>query len=339
MRPRRLAAPTVLLLLIVWTLAACSSQGTAGSSPVNFPSGSRITVAMVTHGQAFDPFWALVQKGAQAAAAQFNVKLEYQSPNTTNPQAQATMITQAAANKPAAMVVTIPNAAVLASPVRQVSSAGIPVVVANVGAAVYSSVGALTFVGQPDYQAGEQAGKGMAAAGVRKALCVIHEAQNTALTDRCAGFTKQLSANGGTVQTLHVNGAQLHQAQSAIEQALQRDHGIDGVLSTGIIGFEAAGGALQTLNDFGRVKFGTFDVSAADLTAVQNGQALFVIDQQPFLEGYDAVQVAAFDARYSQHPYQPIYTGPSFVTKANAAKVAQLYQNTGIPLFQGGYPQ
>jgi simple sugar transport system substrate-binding protein len=337
MRPRRLAVPAVLVLILC-SLAACSNPGTA-SSPVNSPSGARITVAMVTHGQAFDPFWALVQKGAQTAASQFNVKLEYQSPNTTDPQAQAAMITQAAAQKPAAMVVTIPDPAVLASPIRQVSSAGIPVVVVNVGDGVYQSVGALTFVGQPDYQAGVQAGKVMAGVGVRKALCVIHEAQNTALTDRCAGFSKQLSASGGTVQTLHVNGAQLHQAQSAIEQALQRDHSINGVLATGIIGFEAVGGALQTLNDFGRVKFGTFDVSSADLTAVQNGQLLFVIDQQPFLEGYMAVQVAAFEVRYGQHPYQPIYTGPSFVTKANAAKVAQLYKNTGIPLFQGGYPQ
>jgi simple sugar transport system substrate-binding protein len=141
------------------------------------------------------------------------------------------------------------------------------------------------------------------------------------------------------VQVLHVNGAQLHQAQTAVEQALKRNPSINGVLATGIIGFQAAGGALQTLNDFGKIKFGTFDVSRADLTAVQNGQAMFVVDQQPFLQGYLAVQVAAFDARYSQHPFQPIYTGPSLVTKANAAKIAQLYKNTGIALFQGGYPQ
>jgi simple sugar transport system substrate-binding protein len=179
----------------------------------------------------------------------------------------------------------------------------------------------------------------MAAAGVRHALCVIHEAQNTALADRCAGFSRQLSSSGGTVQILHVNGAQLHQAQSAVEQALKRNPSINGVLATGIIGFQAVGGALHSLNDFGKVKFGTFDVSSADLTAVQNGQALFVVDQQPFLQGYMAVQVAAFQVRYGQHPFQPIYTGPSFVTKANAAKIAQLYKNTGIPLFGGGYPQ
>ncbi len=339
MRPKKLVMSVVVPLLILSSLAACSSQGTASSSPANSVAGSRITVAMITHGQAFDPFWSLVEKGAQTAAADFNVKLEYQSPSSTNPQAQAALITQAAAKKPAAMVVTIPDAAVLASPVRKVSSAGIPVVVVNVGDGVYQSVGALTYVGQPDYQAGQQAGKKMAAAGVTKALCIIFEEQNTALTGRCAGFTKQLASSGGSVQTLHVNGAQLHQAQSAIQQALSKDHSINGILATGIIGFEAAGGALQALNDFGKVKFGTFDVSSAGLTAVQNGQLLFLIDQQPFLEGYVAVQVAAFDVRYGQHPYQPIYTGPSFVTTANAAKVAQLYKNTGIPLFQGGYPQ
>jgi simple sugar transport system substrate-binding protein len=337
MMPRRLAASLVTALLSAWLLAACSS--TSSTNPTNPVAGSRITVAMVTHGQGFDPFWSLVQKGAQQAASDFNVALTYQSPSTTNPQAQAALITQAAAKKPDAMVVTVPDPAVLAGPIRQVSSSGMPVVVVNVGDAVYQSVGALTYVGQADYLAGEEAAKTMAAAGVRHALCVIHEAQNVALTDRCAGFTRQLTASGGSVQTLQVNGAQLHQADVAIQQALKRDPGINGVLATGILGFEAAGGALHSLNELGTMKFGTFDVSSNDLTAVQDGQLMFVIDQQPFLEGYAAVQVAAFDVRYGQHPYQPIYTGPSFVTKTNVAQIQKLYKNTGIALFQGGYPQ
>jgi hypothetical protein len=48
----------------------------------------------------------------------------------------------------------------------------------------------------------------MARAGVTKALCVIHEEQNTALVDRCSGFAKALQAKGGSVTVLHVNGAQ-----------------------------------------------------------------------------------------------------------------------------------
>jgi simple sugar transport system substrate-binding protein len=322
------------------SLAACtSSQSVSGQSPARSAAqGSRVTVDMVTHGQAFDPFWALVKKGAQTAATDFNVSLAYRSPSTTNLQEQASLISQAAATHPKGLIVTIPNAAALSPAVKQASSSGIPVIVMNVGVSVYQNVGGLTFVGQDELAAGQEAGNEMASNGVTKALCVIHEAQNAALVDRCNGFAKALQAKGGSVTVLHVNGARLAQAANAIEAALKKDPSINGVLATGIIGFNAAGGALQALGRFGKTKLGTFDVSTQDLNAVINGKALFVIDQQPFLEGYMAVQVSAFEARYGQHPFGPVFTGPSLVTNANAAQVLQLYKSTGIPLFNGGYP-
>jgi simple sugar transport system substrate-binding protein len=322
-------------------LAACSSssQGVSGQTPArSAQSGPRITVDMITHGQAFDPFWALVKKGAQTAASDFNVSLVYHSPSTTNPQAEASLISQAAATHPKGLVVTIPDAAALSGAVKQASSSGIPVTVMNVGVSVYQSVGGLTFVGQDEIAAGQEAGREMTGSGVHKALCVIHEAQNTALADRCTGFAKAMRAKGGSVTVLHVNGARLNDAANAIQAALKKDPAINGVLTTGIIGFNAAGGALQSLGKFGQIKLGTFDVSTQDLNAVINGKALFVIDQQPFLEGYMAVQVSAFEARYGQHPFGPVFTGPSLVTTANAAQVQQLYKSTGIPLFNGGYP-
>jgi simple sugar transport system substrate-binding protein len=329
----------VLGLIGCLALAACSSSpGVSGQTPTNSVAGAPITVIMVTHGQAFDPFWSLVQKGAQEAAAQFNVNLVYHSPPTTNPQAEASLITQATAKRPNGLVVTIPDASALSGSVRQAAAAGLPVVVMNVGAGVYQQVGALTYVGQNDVTAGTEAGQAMVAAGVRKGLCVIHELQNDALVDRCNGFVKALAAVGGSAKVIYVNGAQLNSAATAIENALKADPSINGVLTTGILGFEAAGGALQSLGEFGKIKLGTFDVSTQDLNAVSNGQALFVVDQQPFLEGYDAVQVVAFDVRYGEHPASPILTGPSMVTKANVAKIEQLYKNTGVPLFNGGYP-
>jgi len=299
----------------------------------------RVSVAMVTHGQGFDPFWALIRKGAEQAATDFNVDLTYSSPDTTDPNEQAKLITDAAGQKPGALVVTIPDAGVLVAPIRQASDSGVPVIVMNVGVSQLGQVGGLTYVGQDETLAGQEAGTAMAQAGVTRGLCVIHEEQNAALTDRCDGFSKQLTNTGGTVKVLHVNGAQLHDAQQAVENALQQDPSINGILATGLPGFSAAGGALQAMNAFGKVKLGSFDVSTTNLAAVQNGQAQFAVDQQPFLQGYEAVQVAAFEARFGQHPFQPIYTGPSLVTKDNAAQVAKLYQgNAPVLVQQGGYP-
>jgi simple sugar transport system substrate-binding protein len=253
----------VLAVAACLALAACSSsQGVSGQTPArSAQSGPRITVDMVTHGQAFDPFWALVKKGAQTAATDFNVNLVYRSPSTTNPQEQASLISQAAAGKPKGLVVTIPDVAALSPAVKQASSSGIPVIVMNVGVSVYQNVGGLTFVGQDEIAAGQEAGREMTSNGVTKALCVIHEEKNTALVDRCNGFAKALQAKGGSVTVLHVNGARLNDAANAIEAALKKDSSINGVLTTGIIGFSAAGGALQALGKFGTIKFGTFDVS------------------------------------------------------------------------------
>jgi ABC-type sugar transport system substrate-binding protein len=210
-------------------------------------------VGMVTHGQAADPFWAQVQKGAQQAATDFNVDLRYSSPPTTDPQAQAKLITDAAAQKPAAMVVTIPDPAALTAPIKQASAAGIPVIVANVGLNQLDQVGGLTTSGRTRRWPVRRRARRWPRPG-SPTLCVIHEEQNAALTDRCDGFSKRLTNTGGTVKVLHVNGAQLHDAQQAVENALQQDPSINGILATGLPGFSAAGGALQAMNAFGKVK-------------------------------------------------------------------------------------
>ena len=252
MRSTRLPVP---FLAVMAGLALASCGATPGpTNPVANPSANRVSIAMVTHGQAADPFWAQVQKGAEQAATDFNVDLRYSSPPTTDPQAQAKLITDAAAQKPAAMVVTIPDPATLTAPIKQASAAGIPVIVANVGLNQLDQVGGLTFVGQPDQLAGQEAGTVMAAAGPRHALCVIHEADNTALTDRCTGFGGQLTKAGGTSRVLQVNGSDQPGAQAAIAAALTQDPAIDSVLATGIQGFAAASAAVKGLNAGGRIK-------------------------------------------------------------------------------------
>jgi simple sugar transport system substrate-binding protein len=282
---------------------------------------------------------AVVKAGAERAAADFNIDPKYESPPTTDPQAQATLITDAAGQKPAAMVVTIPDRAVLNEPIKAATAAGTPVVVANIGADQVTAVGAVTYVGQDETLAGQRAGTAMVNAGVKRALCVIHEAQNKALTDRCDGFAKKLAEAGGTVTVVNIRGIDRAGFQTTLEDALKKDTAIDGILATGIDGFTAASGALKSLGISDKVKLGSFDVSLVNLTAVKDGDELFVVDQQPFLQGYDAVLMAAFQARFGQHPLRPIYTGPSLITRDNAGKVLELYKVNAPVLVNGGSPQ
>ena len=333
---------TVLALVVCLALAACSSsQGVSGQTPVNSAtSGPRITVDMVTHGQAFDPFWALVQEGRTDGGDSLQRQPRLPLPSTTNPQAQASLITKAIARHPKGLVVTIPDAAVLSGSIKQAVSAGIPVIVMNVGAGVYQNVGALTYVGQDEVAAGQEAAREMADAGVRKALCVIHELQNDRPRPAVRRVRQGAGGGGGSAKD---HSRQRSPAELGGERDRERAEGRSrpstGCSPSASWGSRRPAGRCSRLGKFGTIKLGTFDVSTQDLNAVSNGQALFVVDQQPFLEGYMAVQVTAFEVRYGQHPVGPILTGPSLITKANVAQVQQLYKNTGVPLFNGGYPQ
>src|SRR5580704_7343322 len=46
--------------------------------------GHEVRFVIVTHGQASDPFWAVVQHGAQAAARQLGVSVAYEAPDSAN---------------------------------------------------------------------------------------------------------------------------------------------------------------------------------------------------------------------------------------------------------------
>ena len=63
------------------------------------------------------------------------------------------------------------------------------------------------------------------------------------------------------------------------------------------------------------MKVGTTDVSKRTLQAVQDGRLLFDLDQQPYLEGYYPVLIAAQYLKYGLKPITEIATGPLVITQ------------------------
>ena len=62
------------------------------------------------------------------------------------------------------------------------------------------------------------------------------------------------------------------------------------------------------------------------LNAINDGNMLFAIDQQQYLQGYLGVLIVTQFAQYGLLPGggNPILTGPGFVTQDNAAQVIEL---------------
>ena len=321
--PRVLGVLASLALLAACTQASPSAVASGGGGGGGGGGGSRsdITIEVVTHGQASDPFWSVVKKGVDDAATDLGITVHYNAPQTFDMPAMAQLIDSAVATNPDGLVISLPDPDALGDSVGKAVTAGIPVVSINSGVDAYKDLGILTHVGQTEFIAGQGAGQRMKDAGVTNTICVNQEVGNAALDQRCAGFKDGLGDIPSKVVPVDLNDPT--GAQNAIKAALDADPTIDGMLTLGPTG---AAPALQALEGNDKVKLATFDLSPDVLDAITAGTMLFAIDQQQYLQGYLGVLIATQYAQYGVLPGggAPILTGPGFVTKDNAAQVKDL---------------
>jgi simple sugar transport system substrate-binding protein len=307
------------------TPTAASTSGTSTAQPPVGRPSRNVRIVVVTHGQASDPFWAVVKRGIDEAARDLGVNVSYQAPDVFDATRMARLIDVAVATKPDGLVVSIPDATGVGPSIRLAVQAGIPVVAINSGEAAYRQLGALLFVGQPEYAAGLGAGRRMAAAGVRNAICVNHQAGTSSLTQRCRGFEAGLATVGGESRVLRIDPLSRREAEERIAAAASAP-GVDGVLTLGPAGATPALEAFASKGLFGKVKLATFDLAPDILRALRSRRLLFAIDQQPYLQGYLPILFLTQRNLYGLTPsaQTTIPTGPDFVTPAEAPLVQQL---------------
>ncbi|MFC3574286.1 sugar ABC transporter substrate-binding protein [Streptomyces yaanensis] len=324
-RSRRVAPLLAIAAASALLVAGCSSSS-GGKKAEESSSGAaagkadtpRMTVALVTHQAPGDTFWDIVRKGAEAAAAKDNIKLVYSSdPNAGN---QANLVQNAIDQKVDGVAVTLAKPDAMKDVVGKAKTAGIPVVGLNSGLSDWKKLGLMEFFGQDESVAGEAFGKKLNEIGAKNAVCVIQEQGNVGLTQRCDGVKKTFS---GKTQILYVNGTDMPSVKSTITAKLKQDSSIDYVVA---LGAPYALTAVQSVSDAGsKAKVATFDLNKALTSAIQKGDIQFAVDQQPYLQGYlavDSLWLYKNNGNYSGGGEQPVLTGPAFVDKTNVDTIA-----------------
>lgn len=300
-------------------LAGCSSP--AAETNTAAPT-SDLKICVYTHGDG-GTFWSVAQKGAEQAAKDLGVELDYQGANNDAAKQAATIEAGVAAGCDG-IATSVPDAEALQGPMDAAKAAGIPTVTMNSGSSVFKKLGAFTHVGQDEVIAGEQAGLKFNEMGLKHVLCPIQEAGNVGLSDRCKGLKNTFS---GKAEEFNLDGglADLTAATAKLQAALEADKTIDGIFA--LNADIAAKAALPAAEAAGvSVKIGTVDMSPEALDAIEAGTMEFAIDQQQYAQGYMAVTLLYLNLTNGHElgGGQPIYTGPGFVTKDNVAKVKEL---------------
>ena len=317
----RMSFAYILSVLII-AVAACSGGergATTTTSSAHNAGAPRATVALITHQAPGDTFWDLVRRGAEAAAAKDDLDLQYS--HDPDAAAQANLVRSAAGAKVAGIAVTLADPAVMAQAVQTAVAAGIPVVAVNSGIADWKALGVMEYFGQDETIAGQAAGERFTHEGARNVLCVIHEPGHVGLEARCDGLA---SGFKGKTQKLYVDGVDRATVKRAVIAKLQQDFSIDRILTLGAPMALAALEGVGEANSYARVA--TFDTNAGVVYAIKNGMIEWAIDQQPFLQGYLAVDTLwlYFTNKLVIGGGQPTLTGPSFVDETNINSVAEL---------------
>ncbi|MDF6045786.1 sugar ABC transporter substrate-binding protein [Streptomyces sp. JH14] len=317
----------VLAAVLGASLVGCSSTGgkraeeraaraaAEGRSAVDTP---RWTFAMVTHSGDGDTFWDIVQRGAEQAAVKDNIKFLYS--HNDEAQQQAQLVQAAIDQKVDGLVVTLAKPDAMKDVVAKATRAGIPVITVNSGSAESKAFGALTHIGQDESIAGEAVGDELNARGRKKALCILHEQGNVGHEQRCAGAKKTF---GGQMQNLYVEGTNMPDVQASIEAKLQADKSIDAVVTLGAPFADAAVKAKRTAGSDAEID--TFDLNAKVATALQDKTLGFAVDQQPYLQGYEAIDLLWL-YRYNRNVLgggRPVLTGPQIITAKDAAQLSE----------------
>ncbi|MFI6494099.1 sugar ABC transporter substrate-binding protein [Streptomyces sp. NPDC050564] len=308
------------------SLAGCSSTGgkraedarkaaaAQGRAAVNTP---RWTFAMITHSGDGDTFWDIVQSGAKQAAVKDNINFLYS--HNAEAQQQAQLVDAAVDKQVDGIIVTLAKPDAMKAAVARAQKAGIPVITVNSGSEESKAFGALTHIGQDETIAGEAVGDELNKRGRKKTLCVLHEQGNVGHEQRCAGVRKTFH---GTVQNLYVQGTSMPDVQSSIGAKLQADKSIDSVVT---LGAPFADTAVKAKQDAGsKAEIDTFDLNEKVAAELKNGTLGFAVDQQPYLQGYEAVDLLWL-YKYNDDGLgggKPVLTGPQIITKDQAGALA-----------------
>lgn len=275
---------------------------------------------LVSHAPDSDSWWNTIKNGIALAGEQMGVDVEYRNPPTGDLADMARIIEQAAASGPNGIITTLSDYDVLKGPIMDAVASGVDVIIMNSGTPAQArEVGALMYVGQPEYDAGFAAGQRAAGDGVGSFLCVNHYISSPSSTERCQGFADGLGID--LANQMIDSGQDPSEIKNRVLAYLSANPETDAILTLGPTSADPTMLALEENGMAGDIYFGTFDLGAEIVNGLKSGVIQWGIDQQPFLQAYLPVVVMTNYHRYGVLPGNNINSGPGFVTKDGLAKV------------------
>jgi simple sugar transport system substrate-binding protein len=280
-----------------------------------FPDHPKWKFVFVNHVTA-NPFFVPCQYGIQDACALLGVDYQWTGSETSDVAQMVNAFNAAVAGKVDGIAVCLVDPKGFDKPVEAALEAGIPVFSYNADSHTNKR---LAYIGQDLYLSGQMMGERIVKlVGKGKVAIFIATPGQLNLQPRYEGAADAIKKSGADIQaSLIATAPAANESLSKIDAYYLGNQDVKGMFGTG-------GGDTQNCGLISRkydlaakgVKAGGYDLLPRSLEAVRDGFLDFVIDQQPYLQGfYTVMEMFAFKVSGGLVGPADINTGLKFVTK------------------------
>ena len=295
--------------------AAAARTGARAADAPPFPEHPRWKFVFVNHVTA-NPFFVPCQYGIQDACALLGVDYQWTGSETSDVAQMVNAMNTSVAGKADAIAVCLVDPKGFDKPVENALAAGIPVFSYNADSHTNKR---LAYIGQDLFLSGQMMGERIVKLVEKgKVAIFIATPGQLNLQPRYDGAADAIKKSGADIQlSMIATAPAANESLSKIDAYYLGNQDVKGMFGTG-------GGDTQNCGLISRkydlaskgVRSGGYDMLPRSLEAVRDGFLDFVIDQQPYLQGfYTVMEMFAFKVSGGLVGPADINTGLKFVTK------------------------
>lgn len=299
---KKLLAMLCCLTLAAATLTGCGNNATQTGAETTgtgeaetetqapAASGGDVKVALITM-DSIDQHWVTLNEGAQEAAAELGVTVDFMAPNTKDDAQQIECVNNAVAGGYQAILVAANGPDAISSALKEAASAGVKIVYVDSPANVDAEATFSTDNKAAGTTAGQEMIKALEAAGVTSGDVGIINVN--AATDSCVmreeGFRAAFDGSAYNILETQYGEGDAAKSQSIAENYITQ--GVVGIFGCNEGSTTGAGNAIKAAGNSGIIGVG-FDKSDAIQNLIKDGNLLCTMAQNPDVMGYEGVKAA-----------------------------------------------
>jgi ribose transport system substrate-binding protein len=308
-----IGACTLILCFFAFSLNSCSKEAEKNID-------SKKNIAFITR-MNYGYHWANVKLGADAAAREFDVNIDYAAPNDEEDiECQIKLVNEALdrdnGKKIDALILAASDYKALVEVTEKAYDRGIPVIIID---SEVDTDKIHSYIATDNFEAGQKAGKALVnIAGTDCKVAVISFVKGTRNAEQREEGLMSIINKYPNIEVISKEYclSDVKLAYNLTKNIISNNSEVDAIVALNEVASEEAAQAINEMNLGGKVKIITFDSTLQEINFLEKDIIQATVIQNPFSMGYLGVKYAV-EAMEGKQIEKRIYTDSKVIDKDN----------------------